>query len=428
MRQNRSCFVISPIGPAGSPVRHHADDVYRFIIKPALELEEFEISAERSDEISETGRITDQMFERIFRADLCVVLLTGFNPNVFYELAVAQCAARPTLLLIEKGQELPFDVKDLRTVEYQLQPVSRLVDGDYVKEVQEQVRQLAASDWTVSGLFEQSRFAPRLHTEQQVRRLLLGARPKTLPTTVDSSFALPFDPQDPERRVTILTGDIIELAETKKLEELHVDTIVSLENTYLQLDSYFTFSMSGKLRYLAAEKTVDGKLRDSLGRELEKQISELGINPPVAPGTVIPTFTHQLVNHGVKAVFHVAGPQGTPGDGYVLSDEAIDDCVSGVFDAFKVHTDQMQLKSILLPMLGSFMTHLDQTEVVRRILRTVRIKMKDLAECRQVFLLAWIESQRTALRQVAKELGLEEIHATGGGKSATAAERVEGAQ
>ena len=418
MREHRSCFVISPIGPAGSPVRHHADDVYRFIIKPALA--KFGIRPERSDEISETGRITDQMFERIFRADLCVVVLTGFNPNVFYELAVAQCAARPTVLLIEKGQELPFDVKDLRTVEYQLQPISRLVDGYYVKEVEEQIRQLEASNWIVSGLFDQFRFAPRLQTEQQVRRLLEGMRPETLPGTVDGSFALAFDP---ERRITIVTGDIIELTATNELAELGVDVIVSLENTYLQLDSFFALSMSGKLRYLDAEKSLGGRLEDSLGQELEKQIGERRILLPAASGTVIPTRTHQLARQGVKAVFHVAGSHGTPGDGYALSNEAIDDCVSGVFDAFAIHADEMGLETILLPMLGSFMTHLDQTEVVRRILHTVRIKMKGSARCRQVFLLAWIESQRAAIRQVVEELDLKEINGRGDGNDATAAAR-----
>ena len=35
----RRCFVISPIGPEGSPVREHADDVDDFIIKPALKSE-----------------------------------------------------------------------------------------------------------------------------------------------------------------------------------------------------------------------------------------------------------------------------------------------------------------------------------------------------------------------------------------------------
>ena len=32
----RKCFVISPIGEEGSKIRQHADDVYEFIIEPAL--------------------------------------------------------------------------------------------------------------------------------------------------------------------------------------------------------------------------------------------------------------------------------------------------------------------------------------------------------------------------------------------------------
>jgi len=32
----KKCFVISPIGQSGSEVREHADDVFDFIIKPAM--------------------------------------------------------------------------------------------------------------------------------------------------------------------------------------------------------------------------------------------------------------------------------------------------------------------------------------------------------------------------------------------------------
>jgi hypothetical protein len=404
MPQSRRCFVISPIGQPGTAVRHHADDVYRFIIRPALE--KFGIEPERSDEISESGQITEQMFERIFRADLCVVVLTGFNPNVFYELAVAQCAARPTLLLLEQGLILPFDVKDLRTIEYQLQPIGPLVDGYYSDIMEDQVRELVACDWTVPGLFEQFRFAPRLQTEQQVRRLLQEARPKTLQCTSDCSFALPFDP---ERRISIVTGDIVELSVSGKLVEFGIDAIASLENTYFQLDSYFATSMSGKLRYLDAEKTAGGRLRDSLREGLDQKIQESGILLPAAPGTVIPTSTHALQKQGVKALFHVAGTQGAPGDGYELLDEAVDDCVRGVFDAFAEQAQAMRLETLLLPMFGSFMTRLDQLEVVRRIFRTVLLKMEYMHGCRHVFLLAWIESQRAALRQIAGELGLQTI-------------------
>ena len=402
MPQTRRCFIISPIGQPDTAVRDHADDVYRFIVRPALD--KLGIVPERSDEISESGRITEQMFERIIKADVCVVLLTGFNPNVFYELAVAQCAARPTILLIEKGQALPFDVKDLRTIEYRLQPISRLVDGHYVRDVQRQLEDLAARNWSVPGLFEQFSFAPRLQTEQQVRRLLNESRPRVLPGTADCHFELP---EDRQRGITVLTGDIIELADSGRLADLGVDAIVSLENTYLQLDSYFATSMSGKLRYLDAARTAGGRLDDALSDALKQQIKERQIVLPAQTATVIPTRTHRLADHGVKAVFHVAGTEGLPGDGYRLLDEAVDDCVRSAFDAFAEQAAAMQLQTMLLPMIGSFMTRLDQYEVVKRILRIVLTRMARLPECRRVFLLAWIESQRSTLRQVAAELGLE---------------------
>ena len=56
----------------------------------------------------------------IFEYDLCIAVLTYANPNVYYELAVAQSASRPVLVMIEKGNTLPFDVKDMRTLNYDL--------------------------------------------------------------------------------------------------------------------------------------------------------------------------------------------------------------------------------------------------------------------------------------------------------------------
>jgi len=426
MQQSRKCFVISPIGPADSSVRNHADDVYRFIIEPALE--KFGIEPVRSDQISEPGRITEQMFEEIFHADVCVVVLTGLNPNVFYELAVAQCAARPTVLLVEKGEALPFDVKDLRTIEYQLQPIAPLVvDRVYAKLMEKQLDQIADRGWTAPSLFEQFKFVPpKLKTEQQLRRLIEQAHPKILPFAVGRSFALP---SDPERRITIVTGDIFQLATNYKLDELGVDAIVSLENTYFQLDNFFATSMSGKLRYLDAGKSAGGRLlQDFLREDLDEQIRARNIVLPVAPGTVIPTNTHGLAKHGVKAVFHVAGTAGTAGDGYSMGKQAIDDCVRGVFDAFAEQAEERKFETILLPMLGSFATDLDQLAVVKSILTTVKQQMEHTRGCRQVFLHAWVESQRAAICQVAEELKLQELGAVPGVDVADAPDQVGGAQ
>ncbi len=108
----KRCFVISPIGPEGSPTREHADDVYNYIITPAMEA--CDMQAVRSDHLREPGKISDQMFKEILTDDLCIAVLTEDNPNVYYELALAQAAARPVIILLLKGKVLPFDIHDLR--------------------------------------------------------------------------------------------------------------------------------------------------------------------------------------------------------------------------------------------------------------------------------------------------------------------------
>jgi hypothetical protein len=142
----RRCFVISPIAAHNSEIREHADDVFDFIIKPSMD--ELGIEVYRSDHSQEIGRITEQMFNSILNDDLCLAVLTYFNPNVFYELAIAQSAARPVIILIEKGQTIPFDVRDLRADEYDLRP-RPLRDKVYVQQIINLAKGLEKSDWII---------------------------------------------------------------------------------------------------------------------------------------------------------------------------------------------------------------------------------------------------------------------------------------
>lgn len=124
------CFIISPIGQPGSPPREHADDVYECIIAPALK--EAQVDGHRADHVKDVGRITHQMYDDILTADFCIAVLHGFNPNVFYELAVAHSAGIPVILLCEKGNDPPFDLKDERALPYDLTPRS-IYRGDNVQ-------------------------------------------------------------------------------------------------------------------------------------------------------------------------------------------------------------------------------------------------------------------------------------------------------
>ena len=124
------CFVISPIGQPGSDTRKHADDVYECIIEPALKAAEVE--GRRADHINDVGRVTRQMYDDILLADFCIALLHGFNPNVFYELAIAHSAGIPVILLSQLGVDPPFDIKDERVFSYDLSPRA-IYHGDNVK-------------------------------------------------------------------------------------------------------------------------------------------------------------------------------------------------------------------------------------------------------------------------------------------------------
>lgn len=162
MSEDKRCFVISPIGTEGSPAREHADDVFDYIIRPAAD--EFGIKAIRSDHLNEPGRISEQMFREILTSHCCLCVLTGHNPNVFYELAVAQSVGTPVIILIEREESLPFDIRDLRCVRYDLRP-RPLFEGRYAREVVAHLRSLEAARWAA---------APLLGEADLLRRRRLG--------------------------------------------------------------------------------------------------------------------------------------------------------------------------------------------------------------------------------------------------------------
>ena len=114
MSNKKPCFVISPIGEAGSETRKRADQVLKHVIEPAVSACGFE--AIRADKMSEPGMITSQVIQHIVDDPLVVADLTGSNPNVFYELAIRHAIRKPLVQVIQKGDKIPFDVAGMRTI------------------------------------------------------------------------------------------------------------------------------------------------------------------------------------------------------------------------------------------------------------------------------------------------------------------------
>ena len=102
MTDEKTCFVISPIGEPDSDTRKRADQILKHVVKPAVG--ECGYTAVRADEIDKPGIITSQVIQRVVTDPLVIADLTERNPNVFYELAIRHALRKPLVQLIKQGR------------------------------------------------------------------------------------------------------------------------------------------------------------------------------------------------------------------------------------------------------------------------------------------------------------------------------------
>ena len=127
----RTCFFIAPIGdkkstnPVSVEHRQHSDTVLNQYIRRALEEQELDVV--RADEIAESGMISKQIIDYILNSCLVIADLSYSNPNVFYELCLRHVTGKPTVHLIRKGDTIPFDVGNFRTITIALDDVHEAI-------------------------------------------------------------------------------------------------------------------------------------------------------------------------------------------------------------------------------------------------------------------------------------------------------------
>lgn len=103
------CFTIMPYG-------NWFDSYYDAIYKPAIV--STGLSANRADDLYRPSQIIGDIWAFTRKADVILADLTGKNPNVFYELGLAHAIAKPAVLVTESMEDVPFDLRSLRVLEY----------------------------------------------------------------------------------------------------------------------------------------------------------------------------------------------------------------------------------------------------------------------------------------------------------------------
>ena len=84
---------------------------------------------DRVDKHPHPTNILEDIRSTIRDADVVVAEITPRNENVFYEVGYAHACGAPTILLVQRDRELPFDVRPERCIVYDDTPEGRRAAG-----------------------------------------------------------------------------------------------------------------------------------------------------------------------------------------------------------------------------------------------------------------------------------------------------------
>jgi hypothetical protein len=106
-------FVLMPFTAELKPV---FDDHIR---KTAMQLN---LTIQRADDMLGSRDIMHDIWRNICNSRLVIADCTGRNPNVFYEIGIAHCVGTPVLLITERPDDIPFDLRSIRCLFYEYTP------------------------------------------------------------------------------------------------------------------------------------------------------------------------------------------------------------------------------------------------------------------------------------------------------------------
>jgi hypothetical protein len=112
-RQWPDVFVLMPFEANLKPV-------YEDHIRPIGK--RLDLSIARADDFFSVHQIMSEIWTAISQASIIIADCTGRNPNVFYEIGIAHSFGKPTILMTQSLDDIPFDLRHFRVVQYRYDP------------------------------------------------------------------------------------------------------------------------------------------------------------------------------------------------------------------------------------------------------------------------------------------------------------------
>jgi hypothetical protein len=366
MDSNKSCFVIMPFGIKNDQEGNKVDfnKIYKNLIKPTIE--EINMSCLRCDEISKAGMIHKDMFNHIYNSDIAIVDISVLNANVFYELGMRHALKKSVTVIIKsKNTPIPFNITGMRLIEY-----------DEENTESQKITKLEIQNFIKNGLKDRQ-------TDSPIFDAIANLTVRTKEVFIQKSECIEYKISNESSKIIGLrTGNIDKIKD--------VDIWVNSENTNMQMAKYYSGSISAIIRYLGAKKDITKNIvEDTIQNELEEL---MGHHTSVNPGVVIPTSSGDLEKtHNVKKIFHAASVNGQIGKGYSPIIE-VDRCVREALELTENYSD---LKSILIPFLGTGADKGDSEIIIPSLIQTAINYLEENPECalEKIYFIAIMKSK-----------------------------------
>ena len=102
------------------PFRRELQPVYEDHL--SIVANSLKLKVRRADDFFGAHSIMKDIWNAIIGSKICIADCTDRNPNVFYEIGIAHTVGRPVVLIAQKAEDVPFDLRHVRYILYELTP------------------------------------------------------------------------------------------------------------------------------------------------------------------------------------------------------------------------------------------------------------------------------------------------------------------
>ncbi len=110
-----ACGIIMPISGNSSHDQAHWADVRELISRAIVKAGHRPVPVWQNSTID---RISKKIIGNIFAVPVAVADISSLNPNVMFELGLRLASKKPTIVVMEEGGEIPFDIRDFHVMVY----------------------------------------------------------------------------------------------------------------------------------------------------------------------------------------------------------------------------------------------------------------------------------------------------------------------